>query len=262
MSRYRTNRSYSRRNGEKTYLVSNCRSGTVSDCGNYLILTVIKDCRDNLVFFANLQKAGEIRGKLPITPIVTKFEADYDVRYRLCCFDQSNRNWIEIILRNYFQYITNNGSKVIFRTNKNAPNYRLISVDLENPAEEHWTTLLAEDEKDVLDWAHCVDKNKLIVGYLHDVKVFLLRSIYPVLILKIQISMFSFDRVPCKCMTSIPANCCENSHWKLVKLLHSAAIRNTPKYSTSLCRSWFQVKEKGNRESKLNSELIEIRFYP
>lgn len=57
-----------------------CRSGTVSDCGDYLILTVIKDCRDNLVFFANLKKAGEIRSKLPITPIVTKFEADYDVR--------------------------------------------------------------------------------------------------------------------------------------------------------------------------------------
>lgn len=70
-----------------------------------------------------------------------------------------------------FQYITNNGSKVIFRTNKGAPNYRLISVDLDNPAEDSWTTLLAEDEKDVLDWAHCVDKNKLVIGYLHDVKV-------------------------------------------------------------------------------------------
>lgn len=69
------------------------------------------------------------------------------------------------------QYITNNGSKVIFRTNKNAPNYRLISVDLNDPAEEKWTTLLAEDEKDVLDWASCVDKNKLVTGYLHDVKV-------------------------------------------------------------------------------------------
>lgn len=63
---------------------------------------------------------------------------------------------------------------MIFRTNKNAPNYRLISVDLEKPAEENWTTLLAEHEKDVLDWAHCVDKNKLVIGYLHDVKVFYL----------------------------------------------------------------------------------------
>lgn len=55
----------------------------MSDCGNYLILTVIKDCRDNLVYFANLKKNCEIKGKLPITPIVTKFEADYDVRYVL-----------------------------------------------------------------------------------------------------------------------------------------------------------------------------------
>lgn len=40
------------------------------------------------------------------------------------------------------QYITNTGSKVVFRTNKNAPNYRLIVVDFNKPTEEHWTTLI------------------------------------------------------------------------------------------------------------------------
>lgn len=69
----------------------------------------------------------------------------------------------------HFQYITINGSKVIFRTNKNASNFRLISIDLKNPLE--WTTLLAEDQTDVLEWAQVVDNNKLIVGYMRDVKV-------------------------------------------------------------------------------------------
>lgn len=51
----------------------------MSDCGKYLIVTVIKACRDNLLYFADLEKNGEIKGKISLTPIVTKFEADYDV---------------------------------------------------------------------------------------------------------------------------------------------------------------------------------------
>lgn len=41
-----------------------------------------------------------------------------------------------------FQYITNDGPKMIFRTNKNAPNYRLIVIDVNSPAEENWETLI------------------------------------------------------------------------------------------------------------------------
>lgn len=60
---------------------------------------------------------------------------------------------------------------MVFRTSKNAPNYHLIVIDLNNYAQENWGTLVAEDEKNVLDWAHCVDKDKIIIGYLQDVKV-------------------------------------------------------------------------------------------
>lgn len=31
---------------------------------------------------------------------------------------------------------------MVFRTNKNAPNFRLIVIDIENPAEENWGTLI------------------------------------------------------------------------------------------------------------------------
>lgn len=55
----------------------------VSDCGKYLFVSIIKDCRDNLVYFADLEAAGTINGKLKITPIVTKFESDYYVRLLL-----------------------------------------------------------------------------------------------------------------------------------------------------------------------------------
>lgn len=54
----------------------------MSDCGNYLIVSPQQDCRDNLVFFADLTEPlkTELKGKLTLTPVVTKFEADYIVR--------------------------------------------------------------------------------------------------------------------------------------------------------------------------------------
>lgn len=55
------------------------RSTGVSDCGKFLIVSIVKACRDNLLYFADLEKNGPITGKIELTPIVTEFEADYDV---------------------------------------------------------------------------------------------------------------------------------------------------------------------------------------
>lgn len=66
--------------------------------------------------------------------------------------------------------MTNTGSIVIFRTNKNAPNYRLVAIDFNRPEEKHWSTLIEEHPTDVLDWAYCSHEDKLILGYIHDVK--------------------------------------------------------------------------------------------
>ena len=37
--------------------------------------------------------------------------------------------------------------------------------------QEKWQTLVAESDRDVLEWACCVNKDKLVLCYLHDVKV-------------------------------------------------------------------------------------------
>ncbi|XP_066593585.1 prolyl endopeptidase [Prorops nasuta] len=116
----------------------------VSDCGKYLIVLPMKDCRDNLVYFTKLEGV-DIRGKLPLTQVVSKLEADHD-------------------------YVTNDGTKAIFMTNKNASNFKLIAIDLEDYAEEKWVELLPEHPYNVLDWAAAVDGDKFVACYMLDVK--------------------------------------------------------------------------------------------
>lgn len=51
----------------------------MSDCGKYLLVTMYEGLRDNLLYIADLEKIGEITGKIPLTPIITEFNADYEV---------------------------------------------------------------------------------------------------------------------------------------------------------------------------------------
>ncbi|EZA56288.1 prolyl endopeptidase isoform X1 [Ooceraea biroi] len=117
----------------------------VSDCGNWLIVTPLKDCRDNLVYFTPLKAGMTISNNLPLTQVVDKLEADYE-------------------------YVTNIGTKAVFRTNKNAPNYKLIAIDLLDYGEDKWVDLLPEHSENVLDWATAVDGDKFVACYIQDVK--------------------------------------------------------------------------------------------
>lgn len=117
----------------------------VSDCGRYLIMPIVKGCRDNLLYYIDLNEADKIQSGLDVIKVIDKFEYDYE-------------------------YITNVGPKMYFRTNKDSPNYRIVIIDLENPAEEYWETIIPEQKNDVLDWAKCVDNDKLLLCYMQDVK--------------------------------------------------------------------------------------------
>lgn len=129
---------------------------TVSDCGRYLFVSPSQECKYNLLYFCDLQSLGEggIRTKLHLIPIVEgPFQADYD-------------------------YVTNLGPKAVFKTNRHAKNFKLIEIDLTKPAESNWVDLVAEHERDVLDWAAGVAGDKLVTCYMHDVKnVLQLRNI-------------------------------------------------------------------------------------
>ncbi|KOX71374.1 Prolyl endopeptidase [Melipona quadrifasciata] len=68
------------------------------------------------------------------------------------------------------KYVTNDDTKAIFRTNKNAPNYKLIAINLLDYKQEKWVDLLPEHPDNVLDWACAVDGDKFAACYIEDVK--------------------------------------------------------------------------------------------
>jgi prolyl oligopeptidase len=70
-----------------------------------------------------------------------------------------------------YEYLTNEGTVFTFKTNKDAPKYRVINIDLDKPDPSDWKALIPEQETDVLEDAVCVRGNRLIVVYMQDVKV-------------------------------------------------------------------------------------------
>ncbi|EUB60801.1 Prolyl endopeptidase [Echinococcus granulosus] len=121
-------------------------SAEVTDCGRYVFITVHAGCDcNNLLYFVDLEKINyDITGKLNLTPILDKFEAVFD-------------------------YITNDGRKVIIQTDLNAPMFKLIAINLDDLNREKWIDLIPHNEHCLLDWTACVNRENLVVCYMKDV---------------------------------------------------------------------------------------------
>ena len=109
----------------------------VTDDGRYLILYQTKGTSpNNELAFLDLSQPGA-----QIQRVFNKADASYDV-------------------------VGNDGSRFWLSTTLNAPNGKLIEVDLREPARDHWKTVVAED-KSKLDGASLVHQT-LIAEYLTD----------------------------------------------------------------------------------------------
>ncbi|XP_014785500.1 prolyl endopeptidase [Octopus bimaculoides] len=119
----------------------------VSVDGKYLLLSPNEGCDPvNRLFYVELDKLPNgITENLPYVKLIDNFDAQYE-------------------------YITNEGSVFTFLTNLNAPKYKIINIDFQNPDPKNWKTLVEEDKNAVLEWASCVNHNKLVLCYLKDVK--------------------------------------------------------------------------------------------
>ncbi|XP_065221383.1 prolyl endopeptidase-like [Planococcus citri] len=120
----------------------------VSKCGKYLIVCAhLGD--ENMIHIADLEKINyEIKGKLQLIPIVPKLEASY-------------------------RYVNNHNRTFIFNTNKDAGNFKLIKIDIDNPDPKTWTDLVPENKTDVLEWAAPVFNKFMVLSYTQNVKTVL-----------------------------------------------------------------------------------------
>ncbi|KFG63278.1 prolyl endopeptidase [Toxoplasma gondii RUB] len=85
-------------------------------------------------------------------------------------FDFSKLKWNKII-ENFdagYEYLTNDGTEFVFLTNKDAPLYKLVKIDLAKPEEASWKTLI-EERTELLSSADVVDGDKLVLHYFRDV---------------------------------------------------------------------------------------------
>ncbi len=107
----------------------------VSDDDKYLILSVTESTSGNALYVKNLEKDGKVQ------KLVETFDTDY-------------------------MAVDHIDGKLLVMTNYQAPNYKLIAIDLKNPAKENWKDVIPE-KKSVLKGIHLVG-GKMIASYIKD----------------------------------------------------------------------------------------------
>ena len=119
-------------------------NGEVSEDGQYLVIEVSEgtDTRNRL-YFKDLASPGRPRINAPVVRLIDKLEASY-------------------------AFVGNNGTEFVLRTNKGAPRERLIAVDINNPREEMWSTVVPESQ-DLLQTAAFIG-DRLVVRFLQDAR--------------------------------------------------------------------------------------------
>jgi len=116
----------------------------VSDDGQYAVIHVSEgtDTRNRL-YYKDLASAKKPQINAPVVRLIDRLEASYT-------------------------FVGNNGTEFVLQTNRNAPRERLIAVDIDNPREDRWSTVIPES-KDLLETAAFVG-NRLVVRYLQDAR--------------------------------------------------------------------------------------------
>lgn len=111
--------------------------GTVTDDGRYLIISIWRGTeRKNQVFYRDLKAADA-----PIVELISGFDAQYE-------------------------FVDNDGGKLWFRTDLDAPRYRVIAIDVQSPERTAWKEVIPQNA-DVLESVHLVGE-KFFASYLHD----------------------------------------------------------------------------------------------
>uniref|UniRef100_A0A3P9KVT9 Prolyl endopeptidase n=1 Tax=Oryzias latipes TaxID=8090 RepID=A0A3P9KVT9_ORYLA len=109
----------------------------VSDDGRYVLLSIREGCDPvNRLWYCDLQKSPEgITGLLPWVKLIDNFDAEYE-------------------------YVTNEGTLFTFKTNLDAPRYRLININFDSAEQTNWKELVPQHDKDVIAIIYHCDLTK------------------------------------------------------------------------------------------------------
>ncbi|HXZ28460.1 MAG TPA: S9 family peptidase, partial [Terriglobales bacterium] len=114
--------------------------GFVTDDGAYLGITVWQGTDPkNRFYYKDLGQKD--------APVVRLLD-DFDARYA---------------------FVGNLGPVFYFQTDLQAPRGRVIAIDLRHPERKDWKTIVPES-KDAMDNVSLLDKDKLVISYLHDAR--------------------------------------------------------------------------------------------
>jgi prolyl oligopeptidase len=81
--------------------------------------------------------------------------------------DNTPFKWLDKDFDNDYSPIGNHKNMLYVLTNNEAPLYRLVGIDLNNPGRENWVDIIPEDEKNVLESATLAG-GKIIASYIKD----------------------------------------------------------------------------------------------
>jgi prolyl oligopeptidase len=119
-------------------------SGDVTEDGRYLLIAMFEGAENkNSLYYADLGRADAPRIGAAIKPVMTVNDAEYSP-------------------------IGNKGTTLYLRSDKDAPNRRIIAVDLQNPAAEAWKTIIPE-RKEAIENAAVIG-GRIAAQYLVDVQ--------------------------------------------------------------------------------------------
>ncbi|CAL8084843.1 unnamed protein product [Orchesella dallaii] len=117
---------------------------TLINEGNAIIVHMVgagKYYGQNALFTADIPQ--NITGKLKLRPLLPLPDAEHNI-------------------------ITVENGSVLVKTDKNAPNWRLVRINLDEPDEAKWETVIEEHPNMSLAWVTIANKDKLIYGLLDD----------------------------------------------------------------------------------------------
>ena len=129
---------------ERKDLASWVIDGLVTEDGRYLLIAMFEGAENkNSLYYADLERPDAPKIGGPVKPVMMTNDAEY---------------WP----------IGNSGATVYLRSDKDAPNRRIVAVDLRNPAPAAWQTVVPERKEAIENVA--VIGGRLVVQYLVDVQ--------------------------------------------------------------------------------------------